>query len=119
MGERDKLGAWPAGEVVQVDAAVHLPVGRPDRGAHRVHAVLAVSAGVDDAPGELDELEILVEVEERIFSDEVKTMQTLGDKIKREISSILGISARVKLVEPKTIERSEGKAKRVVDKRKL
>jgi phenylacetate-CoA ligase len=74
---------------------------------------------VDRKAGELDELEILVEVEEKIFSDEVKTMQTLGDKIKREISSILGISARVKLVEPKTIERSEGKAKRVVDKRKL
>jgi len=74
---------------------------------------------VDRKAGDLDELEILVEVEEKIFSDEVKTMQTLSDKIKREISSILGISAKVKLVEPKTIERSEGKAKRVIDKRKL
>jgi len=74
---------------------------------------------VDRKAGELDELEILVEVEEKIFSDEVKTMQTLGDKIKREISSILGISAKVKLVEPRTIERSEGKARRVIDKRKL
>ncbi len=74
---------------------------------------------VDRKAGELDELEILVEVEEKIFSDEVKTMQTLSDRIKKEISSILGISARVKLVEPKTIERSEGKAKRVIDRRKL
>ncbi len=74
---------------------------------------------VDRKAGELDELEILVEVEEKIFSDEVKKMQTLADRIRREISSILGISARVKLVEPKTIERSEGKAKRVIDKRKL
>jgi len=74
---------------------------------------------VDRKAGELDELEILVEVEEKIFSDEVKKMQMLEDKIKREISSILGIGARVKLVEPKTIERSEGKAKRVIDKRKL
>jgi phenylacetate-CoA ligase len=74
---------------------------------------------VDRKAGELDELEILVEVEEKIFSDEVKSMQTLSDKIKREISSILGISAKVKLVEPKTIERSEGKAKRVVDKRNI
>jgi phenylacetate-CoA ligase len=74
---------------------------------------------VDRKAGELDELEILVEVEEKIFSDEIKKMQMLEDKIKREISSILGISAKVKLVEPKTIERSEGKAKRVVDKRKL
>lgn len=74
---------------------------------------------VDRKAGELDELEILVEVEEKIFSDEVKELQTLEERIKREISSILGISARVKLVEPKTIERSEGKAKRVIDKRKL
>lgn len=74
---------------------------------------------VDRKAGELDELEILVEVEEKIFSDEVKKMQLLEDKIKREISSILSISAVVKLVEPKTIERSEGKAKRVIDKRKI
>ncbi len=74
---------------------------------------------IDRKAGELDELEILVEVEEKIFSDEIKKMQTLADKIKREISSTLGISARVKLVEPKTIERSEGKAKRVIDKRKI
>ena len=74
---------------------------------------------IDRKAGELDELEILVEVEEKIFSDEVKKMQMLEDKIKREISSILGIGARVKLVEPKTIERSEGKAKRVIDRRKL
>jgi phenylacetate-CoA ligase len=74
---------------------------------------------VDRKAGELDELEILVEVEEKIFSDEIKTMQTLADKIKREISSTLGIGARVKLVEPKTLERSEGKAKRVIDRRKL
>jgi phenylacetate-CoA ligase len=74
---------------------------------------------VDRKAGELDELEILVEVEEKIFSDEVKKLQILEEKIKRDISSILGISAKVKLVEPKTIERSEGKAKRVIDKRKI
>lgn len=74
---------------------------------------------VDRKAGELDELEILVEVEEKIFSDEVKKLQILEDKIKKEISSILGISAKVKLVEPKTIERSEGKSKRVIDKRKF
>jgi phenylacetate-CoA ligase len=74
---------------------------------------------VDRKAGELDELEILVEAEEKIFSDEIKKMQMLEDRIKREISSILGISAKVKLVEPKTIERSEGKAKRVIDKRNI
>lgn len=74
---------------------------------------------VDRKAGEMDELEILVEVEERVFSDEVRKLQDLEDRIRKEISSILGISAKIKLVEPKTIERSEGKAKRVIDKRKL
>jgi phenylacetate-CoA ligase len=46
-------------------------------------------------------------------------MEGLKNKIQHNIDSALGISANVKLVEPKTIERSEGKAKRVIDKRKL
>jgi phenylacetate-CoA ligase len=58
-----------------------------------------------------------VEVSERIFSDEVRKLEELEGKIKKEIMSTLGISARVKLVEPKTIARSEGKAKRVIDRR--
>lgn len=70
-----------------------------------------------DRDGNLDDLEIWVEVSERIFSDEVRKLEELGAKIKREIASTLGISARVKLVEPKTITRSEGKAKRIIDKR--
>jgi phenylacetate-CoA ligase len=74
---------------------------------------------VDRKAGELDELEILVEVEQKIFSDEIKQLRMLEDKIKKEIESTLGIFVKVKLVEPKTIERSEGKAKRVVDKRVL
>lgn len=72
---------------------------------------------VDRKAGELDELEINVEVEERIFSDEVKKLRLLEEKIKKEMESVLGIFVKVKLVEPKTIERSEGKAKRIVDKR--
>lgn len=74
---------------------------------------------VDRKAGELDELEILVEVEEKIFSDEIKKLRSFEEKVKKEIESILGIFVKVKLVEPKTIERSEGKAKRVVDKRIL
>ena len=70
-----------------------------------------------DREGNLDDLEIWVEVSEKIFSDEVRKMEELEVKIKREILSILGISARIKLVEPRTIARSEGKAKRVVDRR--
>jgi len=74
---------------------------------------------VDRKAGELDELEVIVEVEEKIFSDEMKALRSLEEKIKREIESILGVFVRVKLVEPKTIERSEGKAKRVIDKRNI
>ncbi|MDD2702786.1 MAG: phenylacetate--CoA ligase [Candidatus Omnitrophica bacterium] len=72
---------------------------------------------VDREAGKLDELEILVEVEHKIFSDEIKQLRIFEERITREIESVLGVSAKVKLVEPKTIERSEGKAKRVVDKR--
>jgi phenylacetate-CoA ligase len=58
-------------------------------------------------------------VSENIFSDEVKVLEKLGRKIEREIKDLLGISCKIKLVEPKTIQRSEGKAKRVIDNRKI
>ena len=72
---------------------------------------------VVDREGNLDDLEIWVEVSERLFSDEVRKLEELEGKIRREILSTLGVSAKVKLVEPKTIARSEGKAKRVIDRR--
>ncbi len=65
----------------------------------------------------LDVLEVQVEVNEKIFSDEVKRLLEIESKIKQEIQSALGVSSKVKLVEPKTIARSEGKAKRVIDQR--
>jgi len=65
----------------------------------------------------LDCLEVWVEVSEKFFSDEIKVLEALEKKIEHELHSVIGISADVKLVEPKTIERSEGKAKRVVDNR--
>lgn len=74
---------------------------------------------VDRQKTSLDELEIHVEVAEEIFSDEMKGMKTLEDRIRNEIASVLGIMVRVKLVEPKSLERSMGKAKRVIDKRDL
>ncbi len=74
---------------------------------------------VDRKAGKLDELEVLVEVEEKLFSDEIKKLIELERKITKELESILSVSAKVRLVEPKTIERSEGKAKRIIDKRKL
>lgn len=66
-----------------------------------------------------DTLEVLVEVEERFFSDEIKQLEELTKKIAHVLQQALGLAVKVKLVEPKTIERSEGKAKRVIDNRVL
>ena len=66
-----------------------------------------------------DELEIWVEVSEDVFSDEMQKMENLEKRLRSEMDSVLGISARIKLVEPKTIARTEGKAKRVVDRSEL
>jgi len=67
--------------------------------------------------GSLDELEVRVEVDESIFSDAIRKLETTQQRIQNEIESVLGISVKVTLVEPRTIERSEGKAKRVKDLR--
>jgi phenylacetate-CoA ligase len=80
----------------------------------RPHYLLIV-----DRVNNLDVLEVWVEVDGQLFSDEIRKLEGLKKKIQHNIESVLGINASVKLVEPKTIERSEGKAKRVIDKRKL
>jgi len=67
----------------------------------------------------LDEVELLVEVKEEFFSDETKKIEALRAKIQSIMKSKLQIGLKVKLVEPKTIERSIGKAKRVIDNRKI
>ncbi|MFN4216256.1 MAG: phenylacetate--CoA ligase, partial [Brevinematales bacterium] len=54
-----------------------------------------------------------------VFSDEIKGLEAIETRIKQEIQNVLGISVEVKLVEPRTIERSEGKAKRIIDNRKV
>jgi phenylacetate-CoA ligase len=72
-----------------------------------------------DRQENLDTLEVQVEVDERLFSDEVKVLQKLSRRIEKEIKDMLGVTCSAKLVEPKTIQRSEGKAKRVIDNRKL
>ena len=72
-----------------------------------------------DRVNNLDTLEVQVEVEERFFSDEIKQLESLTKKITHVLQSALGLAVKVKLVEPKTIQRSEGKAKRVIDNRKL
>lgn len=72
-----------------------------------------------DRKENLDTLEVQVEVDERIFSDEIKVLQSLSRRIEKEIKDMLGVTCSVKLVEPKTIQRSEGKARRVIDNRKI
>lgn len=66
-----------------------------------------------------DTLEVMVEVEERFFSDEIKQLEGLTKKIAHVIQQAIGLAVKVKLVEPQTLERSEGKSKHVIDKRKL
>ena len=72
-----------------------------------------------DRKGALDDVTVKVEVSESIFFDEMKKQNELMESIKRRLASELGIGVNVKLVEKKSIERSEGKAKRVIDLRKI
>lgn len=72
-----------------------------------------------DRVGNLDTLEVQVEVEERFFSDEIKELENLTKKIAHVLQNAIGLAVKVKLVEPKTIERSMGKAVHVIDNRKL
>lgn len=72
---------------------------------------------VVDRVNNLDILEVQVEMSPALFSDSVKSLQAVETKIKQALLSTLGVAVNVTLVEPKTITRSEGKAKRVIDKR--
>ncbi len=90
----------------------------------QIEAVLLQVEGVEpqyliivDRQHHLDDLEIWLEVSPEVFSDEMRGLERLEQQVRRELESVLGISARVKLVEPRSIERTEGKAKRVIDKR--
>lgn len=74
---------------------------------------------VVDREGTMDTLEIRVEVSESIFSDEVRTLQKIERRIAKDIKDYFGVTVSVKLVEPKSLQRFEGKAQRVVDKRSI
>ena len=74
---------------------------------------------VVDREGTLDVLTVRVEVSGKLFSDKVKQLQSYERTVSRNIKELLGISAKVKLVEPKAIARSGGKAVRVLDNRKI
>jgi phenylacetate-CoA ligase len=92
----------------------------------QIEAVLMETPGVAphyqlivDRQGQLDTLEVQVEVDEATFSDEVKQLQALAQNLQKQIKDYFTVSVKVKLVEPRSIPRSEGKAKRVIDKRQL
>jgi len=70
-------------------------------------------------PQHLDEIEVMVEMSKETFSDEVKHIENLRKKLEKRIEETIGIRVKVTLVEPKSLPRSEGKAKRVIDKRSL
>jgi phenylacetate-CoA ligase len=72
-----------------------------------------------DRVANLDVMEVWVEMTQTMFSDEVKRIEDLERSIRKRIEDTLGLSVQVKLVEPKSIERSQGKAKRVIDKRRM
>lgn len=94
----------------------------------QIEAILVAIEGLEphyqlivDRVGTLDTLEVQVEVTESQFvnADEVKVLQKLEKLILKDMKDYLGITAKVKLVEPKSLQRSEGKASRVIDKRKI
>ena len=68
---------------------------------------------------QLDSLEVQVEMNDKMFSDEIKNLEDYEKNIEKQIFGVLSIKAKVKLVEPKSIARSEGKAKRIIDKRNI
>jgi phenylacetate-CoA ligase len=70
-------------------------------------------------PQHLDEIEVQVETSKELFSDEVRYLEEVKKKIEKHIENAIGLRVKVTLVEPKTLPRSEGKAKRVIDKRQL
>jgi phenylacetate-CoA ligase len=92
----------------------------------QIESVIMETEGIEphyqlvvDREGSLDTLEVKVEVNEKIFSDAIKNLQIMERNLEKNIKEMLGVSAKVKLVEPKSIQRSEGKAVRVIDKRRI
>ncbi|MBP5737483.1 MAG: phenylacetate--CoA ligase [Abditibacteriota bacterium] len=74
---------------------------------------------VDRDERRLDDMEVWVEVSPDVISGEVRTLEKLNKKITHDLRSLLGIGCKVKLVEPLSIPRSEGKSKRIIDKREV
>ncbi len=73
---------------------------------------------VVDRRGAMDDMEVRVEVEESFFSDKVRELEAFERQVRDKVENVLGLRVRVRLMEPGSIERSMGKAKRVIDQRK-
>jgi len=114
-------------------ARMHRVLGRTDdmliiRGVNvfpsQIEEVILTVEGVEphyqiivERRDQLDELEVQVEMNEKVFSDEIRNLERTERSIEEQLYATLNIHTRVKLVEPKSIARSEGKAKRIIDKR--
>jgi phenylacetate-CoA ligase len=94
----------------------------------QIEAVLVGITGLEphyqlivDRTGTMDTLEVQVEVSEQIFAnaDEVRSLQKLEKHLVKDLKDYLGVNAKVKLVEPKSLQRFEGKAGRVIDNRTI
>jgi phenylacetate-CoA ligase len=85
----------------------------------RVEGVLPHYQIVLTRDRDLDVMEVQVEVTESIFSDTVGALEQVQAQILKSVESVVGVRANIRLVQPRTIQRSEGKAKRVIDQRKL
>ena len=90
----------------------------------QIESILLESEGVTpnyqivvDRQNNLDTLEVQVEVVDSLFADEIRKLQMLETRIQKTIKEFLGVTAKIRLMEAHSIERSQGKAKRIVDKR--
>ena len=72
-----------------------------------------------DRSNNFDSIEVQVEISSEIFSDTVKGLSVRAKELSAALKNLLGVNAKVTLMEPNSIPRSEGKAVRVIDKRKL
>jgi phenylacetate-CoA ligase len=116
-------------------ARMHRVLGRTDdmliiRGVNvfpsQIEEIILNAEGIEphyqlivDRRDQLDELEVQVEMDERLFSDEIRGLERMEKKIEADLYAALNIHTRVRLVEPKSIARSEGKAKRIIDRRQM
>jgi phenylacetate-CoA ligase len=66
----------------------------------------------------VDTLEIKVEVNEKVFSDEIKNLQNISSQLERKLREIVGVSAKVKLVAPESLRSQNGRTLKVIDRRK-